>query len=145
MIKINVLKSQQISRDAGDKRELGEQSLCALRGALDTLHPSCAQRVNHACFIQHKPSCLTEVRANTDAHRKKKKKQKGVLFSLGGRDLETAVVNGRKTMKHFSSSSEEALPGSRSVTLLPASSSWEGRDGGRRCMCVCGGVIENVQ
>lgn len=81
----------------------------------------------------------TQVHANTDALRKKKKK-KGVLFSLKGRDLETAAVNGRKTMKRFSSPSEEALPGSRSMMLC---GSWEGMGGGG--MCICGAVIEYVQ
>lgn len=105
------------------------------------LHP----RVGHVCFIQctHVFSPLqTQVRTNTDANRKERKKEKGVLFSLRGRDLETAAVNGRKTMKHFPSSSGEALPGSRSVTSLPASSSREGRDAGEE---VSGSMMENVQ
>lgn len=62
-----------------------------------------------------------------------RKEKKGGFLSLRGRDLETAALNGRKTMKHFSSPSEEALPGSRSMTVLHASSSREGRAGGRRC------------
>ena len=83
----------------------------------------------------------------SDSHKhrckqKGEKKEKGVLFSLRGRDLETAAVNGRKTMKHFSSSSGEALPGSRSVTSLPASSSREGRDAEEE---VSGSMMENVQ
>lgn len=35
------------------------------------------------------------------------------VFPCRGRDLETAAVNGKKTMKRFFSSNEEALPGSR--------------------------------
>ncbi len=92
----------------------------------------CVFLLVHALVVSH---------AHTGSHKlrctqKEKKNKKGVLFSLGGRDLETAAVNGRKTMKHFLSSSEEALPGSRSMTLLPTSSSWEGGDGRRRCVCV---------
>lgn len=84
----------------------------------------------------------TQVRTNTDANGEGREKEKGVLFSLRGRDLETAAVNGRKTMKHFSSSSGEALPGSRSVTSLPDSGGREGWDAGEE---VSGSMMENVQ
>lgn len=66
-------------------------------------------------------SLASHVHRNTVALREEKKK--GVLSSLKGRDLETAAVKGRKTMKRFSSCSEEALPGSRSMTLC---GNWEG-------------------
>lgn len=72
-----------------------------------------------------------------------KRKKKGVLCSLRGRDLETATVIGRKTMKHFSSSSEEALPGSGSMTsLYPAVLAARGGSDGGRCVCVCLCVCE---
>lgn len=78
-------------------------------------------------FFHYIVSCLhTQGSINTDTLRKK---IKGVLFFLRGRDLETAAVNGRTTMMRSSSSSEEALPGSRSFTSC---GSWEGWDGGKK-------------
>lgn len=94
-------------------------------------------RVHHVYLLLYMVSHMSlQVYTTTDALRKKKK---GALFFLRGTDLETAAVNGRKTMKCFLSSTEVALPGSRYMTC----ESWEGgREGG---VCICGSRVENVQ
>jgi len=94
------------SRETGNKSDH--------RNSLQSPWTLFCPRVLRACFVLSLLFCFT----NTHKHRCKQKKNV-VLFSLKGRDLETAALNGRKTMKHSSSSSEEALPGSRSMTLLP--------------------------
>lgn len=80
-------------------------------------------RIPHIWFVWYMVSCITCSQKYSCTQRGKK--EKGVLSTLKGRDLETAAVKGRKTMKRFSSCSEEALPGSRSMTLC---GNWEGKE-----------------
>ena len=130
-----VTLSKQSPRDAGDRGDLW--SLCTLMQTLFTLHRSSAPE--STIWVSVRGAVLsrkhTEIHTNTEARRRGEKNC--VLFSLWHRDLETVAVIGRKTMEHFSSSSEEALPGSRSVTSLPTSRSCEGRDRWRERVC-CG-------
>lgn len=87
-------------------------------------------RVHHVYLVLYIMSQMnTQVYTNKDALRKKRRcGKKRVLFSLRGRDLETAAVNGTKTMKRFLYSTEEVLPGSGSMTLC---GSREVQEGGR--------------
>lgn len=96
VIKMNVSKSQKSSRDAGEQNGAGEP-LCTLMETLVLCIPPVPK--GQPCLFHSICAVLSHM--HTQVNTKRKKKRKDILFSLRGRDLETAAVNGRKTMKHF--------------------------------------------